>query len=352
MLGGYLSERGVDVVALTLGLRSDNEMKCALPVVRALGFDSRTANVGYDQYPRCAETQAKWEHVANGFNFMMNWGVYPHLRELAPEVIAGFVMDAAVGTTWIERAYVPSSDTTSFEAFFSHVNRWGFRPAVLKKLLRPEVFGALVEEMVSRMRTVYEGYSDRESQRAWCFNLHHRQRFHVGGMAWGLTFGAWPTLPALDRQVLAAGGGMPAATIGERRAEKDLLCKRFPQLASLPLDHNALDSEPLRPRLRREIVQHLYWKLKPLRSLRNSMRKRKGEQRYYFRIYDFNGPGWVAVRRLAEPYRERVLHLFDKDTLSELLPGPDVPLEFGNSITEASGLKSLLGLLLWSKEHI
>ena len=352
MLGGYLREKGVDVVALTLGLRSDIEMKCAIPAARALGFESRTANIGYEQYPFCADVQAKWEHVASGFNFMMNWGVYPHLRELEQEVVAGFMMDAAVGTTWIEKAYVPSSDTASFDAFFSHVNLWGFRRDILKKLLRREVFGDLVEETFSRIRTVYEGYSELESQRAWCFNLHHRQRFHVGGMAWGLAFGAWPTLPALDRGVLEAGGGMPAATIGERRAEKELLCKRFPQLAGLPLDHNSYDPEPLRPRLRREIVQHLYCQLKPLRVLRDSIRRRKGEHRYYFRIYDFNGPGWVAVREHAEPYRERVLHLFHKDVLDNLLPGPDVPVPFGNSITEASGLKSLLGLFLWSNEHL
>jgi asparagine synthase (glutamine-hydrolysing) len=352
ILGGYLKEKDVDVVALTLGLHSDIEMKCAIPVVRALGFESRTANIGHEQYPFCADVQAKWEHVANGFNFMMNWGVYPHLRELGEAVVAGFMMDAAVGTTWIEKAYVPSSDTASFDAFFSHVNSWGLRRDVLKRLLRREVFGDLVDETLSRIRAVYEGYSELESQRAWCFNLRHRQRFHVGGMAWGLAFGAWPTLPALDRRVLEAGGGMPAATIGERRAEKELLCTRFPRLAGLPLDHNSYDPEPLRPRLRREIVQHLYWQLKPLRRLRDSMRRRKGEHRYYFRIYDFNGPGWMAVRARAEAYRERVQHLFHKEVLDELLPGPGVPVSFGNSITEASGLKSLLGLMLWSKEHL
>ncbi len=89
-----------------------------------------------------------------------------------------------------------------------------------------------------------------------------------------------------------------------------------------------------------------------MRLVRDSVRKLKGEHRYYFRIYDFNGPGWVAVRRQAEPYRERVLHLFNRDVFDELLPGPDVPLRFENSITEASGLKSLLGLLLWSREHL
>jgi len=351
MIAGYLSEKSIHNTAVTLGLRSDIEMKCAIPVARTLGIEHHTVNVAYDQYPACAELQAKWEHLANGFNFMMNWGVYPYLRGLASHVIAGFALDAAIGTSWIEKTYVPQSHTMSFEAFFSHINRWGIRPAVLKELLRHEVFGDLVDDTVARIRAVYESYSELESQRAWCFNLRHRQRFHVGGMAWQLSFGAWPVLPALDRRVLETGGGMPAASIAERRAQKELLCRRFRKLAALPLDHNSYDFEPLSPRLRRQIARHLRWRLRPLHLPLDGKRQRQSERRYYFRIYDFNGPGWVAVRRRAEANRERVLHLFQSDILARLLPGPDVRMQFANSIPEASGPKSLVGFLLWSKDH-
>jgi len=352
MLAGYLSEKGISNIAVTLGLRSDIEMKCAIPVARTLGIEHRVVNVAYDRYPACAELQAKWEHVASGFNCIMNWGVYPYLRGLASHVIAGFSLDGAIGTSWIGKAYVPLSHTMSFEAFFSYVNRWGITPAVLKELLRHEVFGDLVEETVARIRTVYESYSELESQRAWCFNLRHRQRFHVGGMAWHLSFGAWPVLPVLDRRVLETGGGMPAASIAERRAQKEVLCQRFPQLAALPLDHNSYDFEPLRPRIRRQVARHLHSQFRRLRFVNNPGKDMKVERRYYFRIFDFNGPGWMAVRREAEPHRDRLTHLFRKDPFEKLLPPPDVRLQFANGIHEASGLKSLVGFLLWSKDHL
>jgi asparagine synthase (glutamine-hydrolysing) len=352
MLAGYLSEKGIHNTAVTLGLRSDIEMKCAIPVVRTLGIEHRIVNVPYDQYPACAELHAKWEHVASGFNCIMNWGVYPYLRGLASRVIAGFSLDGAIGTSWIEKAYVPLSHTMSFESFFSYVNRWGITPDVLKKLLRDEVFGGLVDDIVAQIRTVYDSYSELDSQRAWCFNLRHRQRFHVGGMAWHLSFGAWPVLPALDRGVLETGGGMPAASIAERRAQKEVLCRRFPQLAALPLDHNSYDFEPLRPRIRRQLARHLHSQFRRLHLVKDPGNDVNGERRYYYRIFDFNGPGWTAVRRQAEPHRDRVMHLFRKDPFEKLLPPPDVRLQFANGIPEASGLKSLVGLLLWSKDHL
>jgi asparagine synthase (glutamine-hydrolysing) len=352
MLAGYLSEKGIHNTAVTLGLRSDIEMKCAIPAARTLGIEHRVVNVGYDQYPACAELHAKWEHVASGFNCIMNWGVYPYLRGLAPRVIAGFALDGAIGTSWIEKAYVPLSRTMSFEAFFSHINRWGISPDVLKQLLRHEIFGELVEEEVARIRAVYESYSELESQRAWCFNLQHRQRLHVGGMAWQLSFGAWPVLPALDRRVLETGGGMPAASIAERRAQKEVLCRRFPRLAALPLDHNSFDFEPLRPRIRRQVARHIQSQFRRLRLVKDPGKDVNGERRYYYRVFDFNGPGWTAVRREAEPYRDRVTHLFSEDPFEKLLPPPDVRLQFANGIPEASGLKSLVGLLLWSKDHL
>ena len=145
---------------------------------------------------------------------------------------------------------------------------------------------------------------------------------------------------------------MPASSIAERRVEKELLCTRFRRLAVLPLDHNSYDVEPLRPRIRRQVARHLYLRLKRLQLLSDAEKDKKGERRYYYRIFDFNGPGWTAVRRRAEPYRDRALHLFRRDALETLLPPPDVPVQFRDGIADASGLKSLLGFLLWSKDHL
>jgi len=351
MLAGYLRGDGVAPVALTLGLPTDIEVRCAIPVARTLGFEHHIVDVAFEQYPQYADLQARWEHMANGFNNIMNWGVYPYLRALAPRIVVGYLMDSIVGGSHIHWAYSPTDNTMSFERFFDRINRWGIRPGVLQRLLRREVFGDLVQETVARIREVYEGYADLESQRAWCFDLHHRQRFHVGGGTWALSFGAWPVLPAVDRQVLETVGAMPAATLADRHAQQELLCRRFPRLARLPLDRNAYDTEPLCPRLRHLLVRGLSRQL-GLHRLHWSWERRNGERRYYYRLYDINGPGWVAVRRRAEPYRERVGHLFNQEVLTEILPGPDQPLQVRDGIIDASGAKSLLGFLLWSKDHL
>lgn len=349
MLAGYFKEKGVDVVGLTLGEPTDSDMECALKVARKLGLQHHTAEVSLDQYPFYAHLQAKWEHGANGFNTIHSWGIHQHLRGIAPRVLSGYLLDCFldINLTW---AHSPSSTAMSFEPLFAFLNGYGLRLDILRKLLRREVFGDAVDEVISRMRTVYEGYSEVESQRVWCFELHHRFRFWIGSILWRLSFGAWPVLPQSDRKVLEVAGAMPASTLAERRVQKELLCKRFPQLAALPLDQCTNNPRPLRPRLRHQLGWYFYGLLNSLRGgvARSSMI----ERRRYCRLYDFDGPGWLAVRREAEPYRENVFHLFHKDVLKEVLPGPDVPLCFKNGIIEPSGLKSLLGFLLWSKDHL
>lgn len=352
MLGGFLKRNEADVVALTLGLPTDIEMKCAVPVVQTLNFEHRAVNIPTDQYSLCSSTQVQWEHGANGFNFIMNWGVYPHLKKLGPYVVMGYVMDAILGGPLIHYTYSKMSPNISFEKVFAFYNNWGIKPDLLKKLLRREVFGDLVEETLARIQTVYESYAELDSQRAWFFELYHRQRFHVGGAAWALSFGAWPVLPAIDSQVLEIVGAMPSATIVERRAQKELLCTKFPGLAKLPLDQNSYQPEPLRPRLRYLLTRSVSSQFKFLRRLERTIRAWQGERRYYHRISDFNAPGWLAVRQQAEPYRERVLRLFNTDVLTEILAPPHVPMQFKNGIREASGLKVLLGFILWSKDHL
>jgi asparagine synthase (glutamine-hydrolysing) len=351
MLAGYLSKKGVSADALTMGMSTDLEMRCAIPVAKILNLAHHPVDVPFDQYALCASLQADWEHLSNGFNNICNWGIHSLLKGFAPRVIVGHTTDAVIGTRYINWAYSPSSHTMSFDTFFANLNSWGIRPSFLKRLLRRKIFGDLVDQTISRIRVVYESYSDIESQRAWCFNLYNRQRFHVAGAAWPMSFGAWPVIMALDRRFLETAGGMPASTIAERRAETELVCKRFPALAALPLDRNSYNTKPLQPRLRYQVSRYFYNHLRPLGRLAHLARNGKPERRYYVRIYDFNNSGWLAVRHQAEAYRQRLFNIFNKDVLDELLPSPEVPIHFTDTIVKASGLKILLGLMLWSENH-
>jgi len=301
MLGGYLKRRGAEVVALTEG-------------------------------------------VPTG---MTRWGLYSYLRELAPRVVVGYLGDSILGS----RVH-----HTSFESSFGTLNSWGFSADVLRKILKPEIFDNLVSGTLTHIRKVYHKYSKLEFQKAYCFFLYHRHRFHVGSTAWMLSFGAWPVLPFVDSQVLQVAGGMPFTTLLKRRMQRELLCKKFPQLAQIPLDHNSYDTTPLEPTSMQRLKQLIYgdggiWSLAPARKIRYKLREIRGERRYYYRIYDFNNFGWQIIRQNAESGRKLVSNLFDKNSLKELLPAANIDVKFDDGIIDAAGLKSMTGFLLWLK-HI
>jgi asparagine synthase (glutamine-hydrolysing) len=92
--------------------------------------------------------------------------------------------------------------------------------------------------------------------------------------------------------------------------------------------------------------------VKPFRVLVEALRKRHGERRFYYRVYNFNGPGWRKVREAAEPCRDSVLHLFNQEALDTFLPPPDETVSFDDDVADASGRKTILGLMLWAKEHL
>jgi hypothetical protein len=76
------------------------------------------------------------------------------------------------------------------------------------------------------------------------------------------------------------------------------------------------------------------------------------ERRFYYRIFDFNSPGWQTIRRLAEPHRDKLDGLVDRDRLDDYLPPPGVELKVRNGIVDSSGRKMLVGLMLWARDHM
>jgi asparagine synthase (glutamine-hydrolysing) len=193
----------------------------------------------------------------------------------------------------------------------------------------------------------YRSYSDLEYQRALCFALYHRQRFHIGGHAWSESFGAWPIVPAVDMGVLAVAGGMPASTLDQRRLQIELVRTRFPDLARLPLDRNSYNMDPLVPslvwRLRRRVMR------RAKRIVRTWVPDRppRVERRRYYRQYDINGPGWKSIRAAAEPLRRLGDEFFDRAVLDELVPPAEARPEFKDGIVDPAGMRSILGFLLW-----
>jgi asparagine synthase (glutamine-hydrolysing) len=235
----------------------------------------------------------------------------------------------------------------SFDTFFDHQNRWGVRPAVLERLFRRDIFGDAVAEVMANLRRRYQSYSDLESHRAWCFALHHRQRYHISCHAWSTCFGAWPLVPAVDMELLAVAGGLPAASLDGRRLQIELVCSRFPKLARLPLDRNSYNSDPLLPSFAYRVRRAL--RRRAQRALRSVVPAGQPgvERRRYYRQFDVNGPGWRSIREAVEPHRRLGYEYLNPAVLDELVPPPQAQVQFNDAITGSAGMKSILGFLLW-----
>ncbi|MEN6384982.1 MAG: asparagine synthase-related protein [Phycisphaerales bacterium] len=349
MLAGFLQEQNIDFDAITMGLDSDIEMQTARKVVKSLGIKQNKIEVEYEQYASCGENLAKWEHISNGFNDIFNWGYCRQMRNYE-NLVLGHSFDAVIGTRYINWAYSSMQKKMSFDTFFENVNKWGIKPEVLKRLFgNSAVYNNMIDEIIQKIRNTYESYSEIESQRAWCFNLYNRQRFHVGSSAFTMSFGALPIMPAIDRKLLECAAAIPAASIAERRAQTELLCSRFPKLARLPIDRNSYDTTPLKPRVRYLAGREFYRLMKKVLSFSKNV---QSEHRYYYRIYDFDNKGWKAVRREAEPYRKKIYDIFDKEELNKLLPRPEEQANLKENIADASGYKLLTGIMLWSKGNL
>ena len=346
-LAGTLARLGRRPEALTFGDRDDVEARCAAPVARALRLEHRILPVREEHYDSGAALAARWEHLSCGFSSPMMWGLCAQHTDLPAAMVAGYALDGAIGPNTVKWPYSPEDHTLSFSRLFARVNAWGIQHETLRRLL-PRPHAGLVDEVVSQLQEEYRQGAMLESQRAWRLGLRHRHRFHVGGAAWQLSFRFWPVLPVLDQGVLAVAGGLPAASLADRMAQKKLVCERFSGLAALPLDRNSYDTKPLQPKLRYLLGRY------PMNLLRAVLRtdgRRGRERRYYFRTYDFNGPGWRRVRRLVEPLRRHLDPLFEPEVLRGVLPGTAEYPAYRDGIVESAGPKLLVGLSLLLGEH-
>lgn len=352
LVAGLLERQGNGVTTVTFGRRDDVEMRCARGVARATGFAHRTLPLDVDSTGQCGELHATWFHCTTGFGALAHWGSAARMGGLPPRLATGYVMDPIIGGSHIAWAYDRANRRMSFDAFFARVNAHGVAEETLRSLLSAHGANDIVDAAKATIRRIYDAYSDVESRRAWCFDLHHRQRFHVGNPPWLLSFATWPAQPVVDRRVLEVVGGLPLSTLAERRAQDEVIKRFFPHLAELPLDRNSYDTEPLSPRVRYLVGRCIGERLAPLTKVAMRLTRADRERRFYYRIFDFNSPGWQAIRRLGEPHRDKLEGLIDRDRLAGYLPAPGVELKLRNGIVDASGRKMLVGLMLWARDHM
>jgi asparagine synthase (glutamine-hydrolysing) len=348
MWAGYLAEQGLPLQTLTLGERDDFEVECAAPVAEALGADHQIASVEDSEYPWMADVQANHEHLVGGFSNVYMWGLLKPLRRLPSAILTGYLTDSII----TGKSVTPGLH--DFDFILPKLVQLALSPQQLARLLRRDVFGSAVEDAMDHLRTAWNDAAPPELQRPWQFQIAHSERCHVGAIPWRLSFAAWPIMPVLDRAVLDTVGAIPARSLANRRAQDAILRRRFPTLARLPhVAANGQIVDPLLPSLATRLSRAAgrltrRWRGPVAPSHAGGTRERRTD----YRMYDFNSPGWRAVRRLAEPERDRLAALFDMHELRGFLPPPDATVDFAHPIFDSAGQKLLVGLMLWAREHL
>jgi asparagine synthase (glutamine-hydrolysing) len=331
LLAGYLLRAGREVRAATWGRRRDDDVALARRVARAAGIPHTIRPDVPGDLPGAVLRTARYEQGA--IPNANAWSAGRWQAELPPSTVNGFTFGNALGGSSMDWA----GDGT-FEAFFARINAWGIGPARLRALLAGERFAGAVDHVVERIRAIHAGMAEDPRDRAWCFDLLHRQRFHVGALAVRAAFFTWPVSPVVDHLVLDATGRLPYTALRHRRMQDTLLRTRFPHLSTVPVDGNDNDPRPLLWPLRAKLEA---------RARRAARRVTGVDRRRYPRVYDFNSAPWRAVRELAEPARPRGEAFFDPAALLRELPPPQADYAAPDAIIDSAGAKALLGALLW-----
>lgn len=362
LLAGYLKRKGLDVIALTDGLPTDTEAKSAALIARTLGFKHSLYDLPYSNYAHSADLAATWEIPSEGFVVIRGWSTYPKLQGFANRAIAGYAGGEILGDS-LSRACPKPDQPPSSGTLLKNFNTGSFIPETVRRLLKRHQSGDPISDTLQRVKKAYEELSGHEFQRIWGFHLRHVMRRSLGCTVWLLSFASWPVLPYEDRKVIETAGGMPLAALINRNLQNELLRRKFPTLATIPFSTMTFDTTPLIPTTRQRMAQLIYgdrgiWKFSNMRRLRDALIPLlRGETRYWPRTYNFNSPGWKAIRKKADPHLKLTFPFLNENTVQKLMPSYDVTglrLKWRMASTgamETSGLKTIIGLALWMNRH-
>jgi len=347
LIAAYVDRLGVDVDAVyTLGTSSDNEFRCARKVCRQLGWPQTRIDVDLARFPHCAHQQIVGEQLANGLNNLTWWSIVERGENMKAPLLTGLLGDAVLGGSYFALGYDPTVRKFSFEKAFERMNVWALPRESICQLFPDFDMAGLITEIMEQLRDRYESLPGYAFQRAWQFELMHHERFHIAGTLGRLANGVWPSAPFTHSAVLGVGAGIPACSLMGRRLQKDLLADRFRSLAQFPLDANTRYPRPLTPSIMYRVKNKILVKT----HLRELLAP-KTESRYYFRVYDINNEGWRALRDECQQATAGLADIMDVKYLRCLLPDSRQRIEREDGIKDVSGLKSLLGFVLWHTRY-
>jgi len=340
LLAGLLRRNTQETVtAYTNGIESDLEVQCARLVTERLNFRHHVWEFGADDHPNALRLAATLELGSNGLSSSVNYAVSNTIPS-GSSVISGYSLDCFMQSrNYYRNRLTPHPGSEDILAFYG---RWGFGPEQLTRLIPSAEFQLKLSEVQHFQRDwLNQHHPNDVLQSGLFYEGYFRQRHHIAGMAWRLCWGVWPIMPAYDAPLTEMILSVPDEQRIDRKIERDILCRHFPELARIPLDANEQSPKPL-------IKNHWWNKLgdackgwHPARVPPVTSR----QQLRYYRTLDINSPNWRRVRESVEPLRESLHNLVDPKVLEELLPKPDVTIEMQRPIPESSGRKTLMGLM-------
>ncbi|MEN7342384.1 MAG: asparagine synthase-related protein [Pseudomonadota bacterium] len=353
MVQAFLAENGIEPHAITQGLAADLEAHCASAVAKAYNLRHEIIEPDKANYPGVASLMARWEHVGTGFTNIREWWTQGELAKRGTRVATGLLADSLLGGTCHSWAYSDEDGTISREHFLSQMPNLGIAEEILRKLLEKPGHAHLVDQCQEELKDEFYAFSDSIANCAWRYDLAHGQRYHVGGVAWRLSFGSWPVIPLLDQNLLRVVASMPSSCMADRELQLGLVRDKFPDMARLPLDRSdLLDTYPQYITAEgRELLDQNLWKARMLMRKMLGPLQRNTEYRYWHRVNNFQGELWREVRADVEPFKRNVEHLFDAEFLNTLVPDPSIKYPPPAPWVSEAGRKMLMGLVYWSKEH-
>ncbi|MFO7734499.1 MAG: asparagine synthase-related protein [Candidatus Aminicenantes bacterium] len=349
IIAGYLHQlaRG-EMTAITLGDRRDIEMRAAARVTASLGVAHERVPINLEDAPLFAGRALDEDAMSCG---LYSLNEYSYSEKPRPTALTGFLGDPTMGASHVEWGREPALDGHSFHAMFSRVNAWGLSPGVVRELVRADDIDDVISDVWRRLRDEYRSYPGPPWQRSWWFDLLHRQRFIVGRAPKIMALRSWPVLPYVHPDVLRLVQASSLALVAGRKAQIELILRKFPELARLPLarenDRQWWDLVPRKARLRTSgagrVINSLSWhwrhKLDPW------------ESRVFIRTFDLNGAGWRILRDEARACADQADAWLRKDVVLQWLPPSSTDARLKRAIADATGRKALLGAVLCCSRH-
>jgi asparagine synthase (glutamine-hydrolysing) len=349
---GYIKDAKLDCSGICLGQPHDFEARAAAAACEALDFPFRVVRkeVEPKEFVERAKERVCWLHLSAGIGTGELTDADSVLQESAACYWSGISLDALLGGLSYNSGYDAATGGWSFAGVIADAAKWGLNSTELAKLLRTSDAVDLVAAIWREFEREYHQHDDLPHRLVFHSRMYNRHRYHLGNTLWQLSFASWPLLFIADRAWLETLIDVPPPMIMNKRLEKELLRRKFPQLVNVPIDVNSWHHGWVSP-TRRQRARARLNKIVPIERVWNDLywRKLRGiERRRYWRYYDFDLPKWRAVRQAAEPLRDRLSTWFHPQEVNRLLPPADAKLPKNDAFGDAASRRNLLGLAMWS----